>query len=180
MIPQPIRQLAIELINEAVASGARRSKACAVLEISVRTLQRWARGVEDRRKDAVATRIPGNQLSETERAKIIEVCNEKRFRSLPPSQIVPLLADEGRYIASESSFYRVLREVGQVQRRGRAQAPRQLTPPQGYQASAPNQVWSWDITYLAGSIRGMFYRLYMMLDIYSRKIVAWEVPPLSG
>jgi len=175
MISQATRQLAIELVNEAVTNGARRSKACAVLEISVRTLQRWMRRIGDGRKDAAASRIPANRLSEAERAKIIDVCNEERFRSLPPSQIVPLLADESQYLASESSFYRVLREVDQIQRRGRAQAPRQVTTPQGYQASAPNQVWSWDITYLAGTIRGMFYRLYMMLDIYSRKIVAWEV-----
>ena len=88
---------------------------------------------------------------------------------------MPRLADEGRYIASESSFYRVLRDAEQVNRRGRAQAPRLVPTPDSYKATAPNQVWSWDITFLASSIRGAFYRLYMVEDIFSRKIVGWEV-----
>ena len=103
------------------------------------------------------------------------ICNESTYQSLPPSQIVPRLADEGKYIASESSFYRVLREAEQVNRRGRAQAPRLVPTPHSFKAKAPNQVWSWDITFLASSIRGAFYRLYLVEDIFSRKIVGWEV-----
>jgi len=81
------------------------------------------------------------------------------------------LADEGCYMASESSFYRVLRAAEQSNRRGRAEAPRTVAKPKGYQATGPKQVWSWDITYLAASIRGAFYRLYLVEDIFSRKIV---------
>jgi transposase InsO family protein len=168
--------MAIELIEEAVAAGARRHQACAVLEITVRTLQRWEKDdAKDRRKVAAAKRVPNNKLSDEERQAILATCNKPEFQSLPPSQIVPRLADNGEYIASESSFYRVLREADQVQRRGRAQAPRRLAKPEGYQASGPNQVWSWDITFLAASIRGVFYRLYLVEDIFSRKIVGWEV-----
>jgi transposase InsO family protein len=175
------RQMAIDLIEEAVSAGARRFKACEVLEINVRTLQRWSKTVAeekclvDQRKAAASKRSPSNKLSHEEREAILSVCSKPEFQSLPPSQIVPRLADSGEYIASESSFYRVLREADQVQRRGRAQAPRTVARPEGFQATGPNQVWSWDITYLASSIRGAFYRLYLALDIFSRKIVGWEV-----
>lgn len=94
---------------------------------------------------------------------------------MPPSQIVPALADDGVYVASESRFYRVLRDAEQLQHRGKARAPRTVTKPTGYQATEPNQVWSWDITFLATTILGLFFRLYLVMDIYSRKIVAWEV-----
>ena len=167
------RQLAINLIDEAVTAGARCFKACAVLEIDARTLQRWKKSVaeqgslEDRRKAAAVERTPANKLSDEEREAILTLCNQVEYQSLPPSQIVPRLADNGEYIASESSFYRVLREADQVHQRGRNNPPRTVSKPEGFMATGPNQVWSWDITYLASSIRGSFYRLYLMLDIYS-------------
>jgi len=175
LIPGEKRQMAVTLIHDAVDAGARRHKACGVLYISVRTLQRWEEedGLEDRRK--YVERIPANKLTVQEREQILAVCNEEAYRSLPPSQIVPALADEGRYIASESSFYRVLREADQMHCRGKANVPRNIAKPQGYKAVAPNQVWSWDITYLAASVVGMFFRLYLVMDVYSRKIVGWEI-----
>jgi putative transposase len=175
------RQMAIDLIAEAVVAGARRHKACAVLEIAVRTLQRWQKTLQeentltDHRQAAAAGRTPANKLSEAERQAILGICHHPEFRSLPPSQIVPRLADEGVYVGSESSFYRVLHEAGQVNRRGRAKAPRSVAKPEGFQAMGPNQVWSWDITFLASAIRGTFHRLYLVEDIFSRKIVGWEV-----
>ena len=105
----------------------------------------------------------------------METCNQEAYQSLPPSQIVPALADREMYLASEASFYRVLREAAQRQHRGKAQGPRTVPKPKGYKAIAPNQVWSWDITFLATTITGRFYRLYLVLDIYSRKIVGWEI-----
>ena len=163
-----------------MAAGARCFRACEVLEIDVRTLQRWKRALKlaiagDRRKAAAQTRTPSNALTPAERAEIVHVCNLPEYSSLPPSQIVPRLADTGRYIASESSFYRVLRDADQVNRRGAAEPPRTVAKPKGFCATAPNQTWSWDITFLASSIRGQFYRLYMIEDIFSRKIVGWEV-----
>lgn len=180
MIALGDRQMAIKLIEEAVAAGASRHKACAVLDITVRTLQRWQKaqreGVpQDRRKEAAAGRTPANKLSAEEQRKVLEICNRPEYRSLPPSQIVPILADQGIYIASESSFYRILREANQLHRRGKAEAPREVAKPKGYRADGPNQVWSWDITFLASSVRGAFYRLYLVLDVFSRKIVGWEV-----
>ncbi len=173
--------MAIDWIEAAVGTGARRFKACAVLEVDVRTVQRWKKALQethdwaDRRKGAAAYRTPANKLSDEERKTILTVCHRPEYRSLPPSQIVPRLADKGEYLASESSFYRLLREADQLHRRGRSHPPRTVAKPEGFQATGPDQVWSWDITFLASSTRGAFYRLYMVLDIFSRKIVGWEV-----
>jgi transposase InsO family protein len=177
MISTRDRREAIELIDEAVAVGARRAQACELLGLSVRTVQRWTRegGVgEDRRPSAVRPKPP-NALSDAERGEVLAVCNSPAYASLPPSQIVPRLADEGLYLASESTFYRVLREHDAQHHRGRAKAPRAPTPPPSHTADGPNQVWCWDITYLPGPVRGMFFYLYLILDLYSRKIVGWEV-----
>jgi transposase InsO family protein len=167
----------IRLTEEAGDAGARVSEACRVLAISVRTLQRWSGDGEvkaDGRKQAGAQREPANKLCERERQQILDVANEPEFASMAPSQIVPILADQGRYIASESSFYRVLREADQLARRGKAKPPARQRP-MPLQASAPNQLWSWDITYLATTIKGVFFYLYLVMDVYSRKIVGWEV-----
>ena len=100
---------------------------------------------------------------------MLDVCNSQEFASLPPSQIVPRLADQGRYLASESSFYRILRAADQQHRRGRSQPPRHVPAPTSHAATGPNQVWSWDITYLPSLVRGQYYYLYLIEDIYSRK-----------
>lgn len=142
-----------------------------------RTLQRWTAAGElkaDGRPEATRPE-PRNKLRPAERQRLIAVANAPRFASLPPSQIVPQLADEGVYLASESTFYRVLHEVGQVQGRGRAQAPRQVALPTSHRATAANQVWTWDITYLPSPVQGQYYYLYLVEDIYSRKAVGWEV-----
>jgi len=175
------RQMAIELVDEAVTAGARQQQACEVLEITSRTLRRWQKQLReeehlmDRRKESAAAREPTNKLTEEERQQIVEICNKPEYKSLPPSQIVPMLADQGQYIASESSYYRVLRAVDQVNRRGRAEAPKTRAKPKGYKAEKPNEVWSWDITYLASTLKGNFYYLYLIEDIFSRKIVGWEI-----
>ena len=78
----------------------------------------------------------------------MRVANEPRFAELPPARIVPMLADEGIYIASESSFHRVLRAHGQTHHRGRARAPQRMRPPSTHVATAINQVWTWDMTFL--------------------------------
>jgi transposase InsO family protein len=117
---------------------------------------------------------PGNKLSATERKRILDTINSPRFRDLSPNQIVPLLADEGLYLGSESTFYRVMREEELLAHRGRAKAPERREP-NAHVAAGPCQVWSWDITYLKGPVRGVYFYLYLILDIWSRKIVGWEV-----
>ena len=177
MISTPDRQAAVALINDAITAGARRASACAELEISDRTLRRWTKDdcIQADQRPLAPRPEPANALSADERAAVLEVCNSKEFASLPPSRIVPKLADQGRYLASESSFYRILRAQGQQHNRGRAKPPVRRNPPASYQAGGPCEVWTWDITWMPGPIAGRFFYLYMIMDIFSRKIVGWEV-----
>jgi len=170
-----------EHIAQACAEGARLGPACAAVGLSERTLQRWRKdgtakgdGRSRAHRPAHTVRIPANRLSQQEQAAVLTVANEPRFAHLSPHQIVPALADEGRYLASESTFYRLLRNADQLARRGRPKTPARVRP-QPLAANGPNQVWSWDITYLASTVRGMFFYLYLIMDVYSRKIVGWEV-----
>lgn len=173
MINASDRGEAIQLIDEAMAAGARQAAACQELGLNERTLQRWRHHREDGRP--LATRpIPANKLSEEEQAALLAVANRPDYASLTPHQIVPKLADEGVYVASERTFYRVLKKLGQARRRSRSKAPRKrvLTT---HQADGPNQVWCWDITWMPSTVKGQFFYWYMMKDIYSRKLVVNEV-----
>lgn len=117
---------------------------------------------------------PANQLSESEVQAIKDVLHESRFIDLPPREIVPTLADEGRYLGSIRTFYRILHSMGESQeRRFLARHPRRQAPI--LEAHGPNQVWTWDITRLKGPYRGKFYYLYVMIDIYTRYVVGWMV-----
>jgi len=177
MISASDRRQTIELIETARETGARLMSACQVLAISVRTFQRWTKtggSGGDRRPEAVRP-TPANKLKPEERQSVLDICHQKENASLPPSQIVPRLADQGGYVASESSFYRILHEANEQHHRGRSQKPRKSTPPKGFCATGSNQVWTWDITWLPAFIRGMFFYLYMIVDVFSRKIVGWEV-----
>ena len=177
MISDSDRRAAVELIEEAHRAGARLEKSCAELGIDSRTYRRWTEEGSvktDRRPDAIRPE-PRNKLSSEERQELLEVCHRSELGSLPPSQIVPRLADEGVYLVSESTFYRVLQLSGEQHHRGRAKAPQRRNAPTSHCAMGPCEVWSWDITYLHTTVRGLFYYLYLILDIYSRKIVGWEV-----
>jgi putative transposase len=169
------RKTAMELIDETVKAGAREKMACREIGISQRTLQRWreAETLQDQRQ-VVKRPTPKNKLTKAERDAIVAIVNSEVFQSLPPSQIVPTLADNMIYIASESTFYRVLREHDQQHHRGRSKVPTKK-PLATHCATGPNQVWMWDITWLPGPIKGQFYYLYLILDLFSRKIVAWEI-----
>lgn len=177
MISTPDREEAVKLIDEAVVAGARRHKACEELGVSVRTVQRWTQdgGVcGDGRPDAVRP-VPANKLSDAERAAVLALCNEPRYASVPPTQIVPREADEGRYTCSERSMYRILHEHDAQHHRGRAKAPGHRGDARSHLASRPNEVWCWDCTWLPGPVRGSFMYLYAIMDVFSRKVVAWEV-----
>ena len=178
MIGLEDRQALARDIDIAHTAGARLKPACAIVGISVRTLQRWQatngqiRG--DGRPQAVRP-TPAHALSGAERTKLLTVANEPRFAAVPPARIVPMLADEGIYLASESTFSRVLKADGQMTHRGRAKAPKAVRPPTTHVATVPRQVWCWDMTYLPAQVQGRWFYLYLILDLYSRKIVGWEV-----
>jgi transposase InsO family protein len=177
LIGTPDRQLVIELIEEAVVDGCRRAAACTMLDISLRTYQRWTQeegdGKVDGRKGSRRTE-PANKLSDEERQQILAVANSAEFASSPPSQIVPTLADRGEYLASESTIYRVLKAASQQHHRGRAKKPsaRVVT---SHCATEANRLWAWDITWLPARVSGLYFYWYMVLDVYSRKIVGHEV-----
>ena len=151
MIAPDQKQLVMTHIDEAVRSGAREVAACEVATISSRTLRRWRKSLacgqslEDRRKASAALRMPANRLSTEEVAAVLEVCNQPEYRSLPPSQIVPQLADQEQYLASESTFYRILRSTDQQHHRGRAQKRQVVAAPKSWCATGPLRTWSWDI-----------------------------------
>jgi len=170
------RQHAVTLIDNAISRGAGKAKACREIGICLRTYNRWVKDgkvIPDRRP-IVKRPKPSNALSETEKQTILSIANDEAYKSLPPSQIVPSLADKGVYVASESTFYRVLKEADQQHHRGRSQKPTKK-PISTHQARKPNQVWCWDITWLPGPARGIYYYLYLIIDLYSRKVVGWEV-----
>ena len=177
MTPLSERKTLVAWIQEAMQAGARLARVCQVVDISVRTYRRWFKGGEvgsDARPSACRP-VPKNKLSEPERKHIVDTCLAPGHASLPPSQLVPKLLDEGLYLGSESTFYRVLKENNLQHRRGRAAIPQKRAKPTSYEASAPNQVYCWDITYLPSRVRGQFFYLYLFEDIFSRKIVGADV-----
>lgn len=140
----------------------------------MRTLERWEKdnGTDDKRK--ITPRIPANKLTQEQRDMVLKTANSVVYQNLPPCKIVPLLADVGCYIASESTFYRVLRAENQLTHRRLSGCVKHHRP-KTYIAHGRNQVWSWDISYLPTQVSGLYFYLYMIVDIYSRKIVGFSV-----
>ena len=168
------RRSCMELVKQAQASGAGRAASCEVLDVSLRTLERWEKqpdqGDQRRGPDTVCS----HALSEKEKQAIVAICNSSAYRDLSPWQVVARLADQGSYLGSQSSFYRVLKQNDQLSHRQNSK-PHVHSRPQDLTARNPNEVWSWDITYLNSPIRGAYYYLYLVEDIFSRMIVSWTV-----
>lgn len=165
--------MTLQLIDEAVNAGAGLERACKELGLTARTVQRWRAGAMEDQRRGPKTR-PSNALSETERRRVLEVVNSPEHRNLSPNQIVPRLADQGVYLASESTIHRLLREAKQNVHRERSK-PRTPRCVPSHVARGANQLWSWDITWLRGPVRGTFFYLYLIEDVWSRKIVGWSV-----
>jgi transposase InsO family protein len=173
------RQSCIEMVREARASGARRQASCAVLEVSLRTVERWEKQPDkgDQRRGPGSE--CGHALSEEEKQAIVKVSSCAEYRDLSPWQIVARLADTGQYLGSESSFYRVLKQNDLLSHRHNSK-PRVHHRPKDLTARNPNQVWSWDITYLNSPMRGGYYYLYLVEDIFSRMIVGWSIEEVES
>jgi putative transposase len=170
----------VAALAEARQGGARLDAACQVLGLSARTIQRWKRAPEADDRRCGPRHRPGNALSVGERAQVVSLLTSREYGHLSPKQLVPRLADEGRYLASESTIYRVRRRLD-----GRPRARPQLhhAPQRGatlHRATRANQVWSWDITSLPTVIRGRFLRLYLVVDIWSRRIMGWEIHEIES
>lgn len=167
-----MRRSILQDVDVAVMAGARRAAAAGECGISPRTLERWRHGGEDGREGPLAP--SANRLSDAERRRILAVAADPDHRDLSVKQIVPRLADRGEYVGSESSFYRVLRAQGQMAHRVRSR-PANPRRPLALVAAKPNTVWSWDITYLRTNVRGLYFKLYLVMDVFSRKAVGWAV-----
>jgi transposase InsO family protein len=162
----------LALVREAHGAGARKELACELIGVDPRTVARWETRPEDLRQGPNAT--PSNALTEEEQAAVLKVANSPEYANLPPGQIVPRLADLGIYLASESTFYRLFKANDLLAHRSKSH-PHQHKKPESLLATSPNQIWSWDITYLRAEVRGQFYYLYLPMDIFSRLIVHWEI-----
>ena len=167
------KKLILKLIKESCQAGARKRIACEVMDIPIRTTQRWDKLIIDLREEI--KKSPVNKLTTAERDQVLQICCSNRFVDSSVKVIVPILAEEGVYIASESTMYRILREDKLVNHREESKAPVHRVKPDELIATGPNQVWSWDITYLKTNIRGIFYYLYVFMDVWSRKIVGWDI-----
>jgi transposase InsO family protein len=176
------RATVLQLINQACSVGARLHKACKIVGLAARTVQRWvdagknALHVGDRRTpDQRIHNCPPNKLSDAERQAALGVLNSEQYKDLPPSQIVPRLADQGLYVASESTLYRLLRHASQLAHRRLERVPQKRSKPRALVATQPDQIYCWDITYLPTEVRGLYFYLYLFVDIFSRKVVGWQV-----
>ena len=165
----------IALVAEAITAGARQDRTCAAISLSERTLQRWQRDQLRGDQRPIRVQTPKNRLSPLERVRLLTIANSAEFGHLPPSQMVPQLADRGQYLASESTFYRVLRAESQLKHRSTERPSQRRGKPRALTANAPDQLFSWDITYLPTRVRGLYFYLYLFMDIFSRKVVGWQI-----
>lgn len=167
------RNQIIECIAEAVAEGVTQKEACDAIEMNQRTLQRWLKSEVGDMRPHTPHSNP-KKLTEEEEQQILTVSNTSEFYGESPNTIVPRLAEKGIYIASESTFYRVLKAHNQLKHRTESKPATKRTPPT-FTATGPDQVWSWDITYLKTAVRGLFFYLYLFMDVWSREIVGWKI-----
>lgn len=166
------KRVILLLIDAARQSGCRLKVAAADIEIDFKTYLRWKVDLVDKRQGPI--NVPKNKLTDIEKAKIIKISNSEEYMDYSPWIIVAKLADKGIYIASESSFYKVLKENKMLAHRGKSKVANRYRPKPLF-ATGANEIWSWDITYLKTMVRGQFYYVYLMMDIWSRKIVGFDV-----
>ena len=147
------------------------AQACAALDVSRATLFRHSHPVPRAARVGVA---PPWALGQEERATVLEVLHSERFVDVAPAEIVAMLLDEGTYLCSERTMYRLLEEAGELRERRAIRRHGQYAAPE-LVAERPNQVWSWDITKLKGPGKWNYYCLYVILDIFSRAVPGWTL-----
>lgn len=165
----------LKLIAEAQGAGVRLAAACHMLGISARTIERWRAEPEIGDRRCGPQRRPRNALTPAEEAQVVTVLTSSRYAGLSPKQLVPQLADEGLYLASESTMYRLQRRYGLRSKNATMSRTHVSRASPVHRATAPNQVWSWDITWLPTTVRGAYLYLYLVMDVWSRRIVGWRI-----
>ena len=166
-----LRHQIIEAVDIAVSSRARLFKACETIKLCPRRLRRWRKAEEDGRKGGY--RAVGQRLSEPEKDAIVEALSLPGMAELSLKVAHATLLDLGLYKGSPSTFARVVAERG-LRTNPRAGKACNAKRPE-LRATGPGQVWCWDITWLDAPLKGTYFYLYMAIDMYSRKVVAWEV-----
>lgn len=167
------REKLMTSVAVSVEGGARKGVACAAIDLQLRTLERWeAQTLGDMR--AIIVKEPANKLTSDERREVLKLCCSDEFKDMPPNEIIPKMAETGRFIASEASFYRILKAEGMVNKSSSRKTSRRKKPT-ALTASGPCQVWSWDITYLRSQVKGLYFYLYLFQDVWSRAIVGWAI-----
>lgn len=169
------KQEILDFVNLYVILGiVRLSILSKYLGISERTIQRWNKnGVDDKRKGAVKD-VP-RKLSVSERDELYLVACSDEYKDMNPHEVYNSLLDKGIYLASESSFYRVLREKKALSHRRETKEGSSRKKPEELRATAKNQVWMWDITWLKTDVKGIYYYAYVIEDLYDRSIVGWAI-----
>jgi len=179
LIVEEDREKALQLLEEGQKEGVPASAIADLLGICMRTLRRWGHAFaaegfsKDRRKGSL--RHVSHRFSDEERKRLIETINNARFADLHPAQIVAILAEEKDYVGSESTIYRIMRQEGLLNHRGRSRQPSKKKEVPVLEATGIHQVLAWDITLLPGPAKGQFYYLYMVMDVWSRRIIGVEV-----
>lgn len=166
--PSALRRAVLSAVRRVIAGGGRGVDACRALGVSPRTVRRWRRGLVDARTSRAP--VVRHAFGARARARLFRLLSASRHRGLSVRQLVPLLADRGIYVASEATLYRMLR----ARRRRTTRSGEQRTRATSHRATGPRQVWTWDITRLRGR-RSAPYFLYVVLDVWSRKIVGWAL-----
>jgi putative transposase len=160
------------VVVEQLAQQVGVQQACRALGLPRAELYRARRRAAAEAPPAKPRPQPALALTEQERQKVLEVLHCERFVDSAPSQVYATLLDEGIYLCSERTMYRILQSEGEVrERRNQLRHPSYQKPE--LLATGPNQVWSWDITKLLGPAKWSYYHLYVILDVFSRYVVGW-------
>ena len=181
MISDQDRREAYELITEAVNNGASLPKACQCLGLTDRTFRNWRKQITEGKelKDGRQDRSnfkPRNALSEEERKTLIERLTRPDVVDLSYAQAFWTLLDKGEYYGSLSTIYRVMKDAGLNARRDGTRQGVKRHKPTSFEATGPNQVWTWDITYLRDArYKGKFFYAYAIVDVFSRLAVHAKV-----
>jgi putative transposase len=168
------RKYILDIISEAKENGLNKKLACEALGYDIRTIQRWEKENRvDGRKGS--QRYISHKLTDEERQEVIDTVNLPEYRDLCSAEIVAVLAENNEYIGSERTIQRILKQEDMLTHRGPGKKSRVRRERPVLTATAPNQIFSWDITYLRTNIKGIYFYLYLMMDIWSRKIITWEI-----
>lgn len=161
------------LVNDLQINGVAVTRACDALGLSRATLYR-AVSPKARTPGPPRRGVSNRRLSDAERAAVLDVLHSEEFADQPPAEVFAALLSRGEYVASIRTMYRLLAERGEVHERRRQRQPQRHPVPM-LSASAPNQVWTWDITKMRGPAPGIFFALYVIIDLFSRMVVGWLI-----